>query len=96
MPEAISVPGTKVIYHPPNGISLSDDPSYPFKLYARLSPPELMSVAFLLLYGDEEVVVLGRTREALDQFVKKFGLRTNPRLRELSLSGPEGIIEEIK
>ena len=84
------IKGLKLIRHNAHNVNLPDDPSYPFKLQATFQPPELMDVAFVFLHGgSEEIVVRGMTREALEQFVEENKLRTHPRLRELTITGPE-------
>ena len=89
------VPGIKVIYHT-GEVDIEDDPSMPFKLEANFRPPEFMIVAFIGLYGgSEEVIVRDMTLEALNEFAQKNHLKTHPRLRKLTLTGPDGIIEEI-
>ena len=85
----MQIEGLKLIYKT-GGIDLSDDPSYPWKLEAFFRPSEFMRVAHITLYGgDERIVVRGRTREALLQFVELNGLNIHPRLRRLSVSGPD-------
>lgn len=73
-----------------------DDPSYPYKLEVNLRPPELMQVAFIMLHGgSEEIVMRGKTREAIDQFIELNNLRHHPRLRRMTITGPNGLREEI-
>lgn len=77
-------------------VSIPDDASYPYKLEVNLSPPELMQVAFIMLHGgSEEIVVRAMTKDALDQFVELNGLRHHPRLRRLTITGPDGLREEV-
>lgn len=88
MPDVI--PGLKLIRHNASGVNEPDDPSYPYKLEANFRPPEFMNVAFVMLHGgSEEIVVRGKTREALEKFVEVNKLNTHPRLRELTITGPE-------
>ena len=73
-----------------------DDPSYPFLLEVNLRPPDFMRVAWILLNGgSEEIIVQGRTLEALQEFVKKNELREHPRLRRLTITGPTGVVEHV-
>lgn len=89
------IPGLKLIHHNAGGVRLPDDPSFPFKLEANFCPPEFMSVAFVLMHGgSEEIVVRGMTRESLEKFVEMNSLRTHPRLRRLTITGPDGIVEQ--
>lgn len=77
-------------------INEPDDPSYPYKLDVNLRPPDLMEVAFIMLHGgSEEIIVRGQTREAIDQFIKLNDLRRHPRLRRMTITGPDGPPEEI-
>lgn len=80
------IEGIKLIYQT-GGANEPDDPSYPWKLYANFSPPEFMVMAFVGLYGgSEEIVVRGKTKEALEEFVKVNDLRRHPRLRRLEIT----------
>lgn len=81
----------------------SDEPDepyaadYPCKLVVNLSPPELMQVTFVMLHGgSEELVVRGKTREAVDRFVDLNDLRRHPRLRRMTIEGPGGAREEFR
>lgn len=83
------IPGLKLIYQT-GGQRLPDDPSFPFKLEANFRPPEFMNVAFVLMHGgSEEIVIRGMTKEALDEFIKENQLLTHPRLRRLTITGPD-------
>jgi len=74
-----------------------DDESYPYKLEVNLSPPDLMLVAFVMLHGgSEEIVVRGKTRSAINRFVALNGLRRHPRLRWMTITGPGGLREEVR
>ena len=45
-----------------------DDTGYPYRLEVNLSPPQLMAVAFIMLHGgSEEIVVRSKTRDAIDR-----------------------------
>lgn len=88
--------GLKLIRHNAGNINLLDDPSFPFKLEAIFSPPEFMTMMFVGLYGgSEEIVVRGMTREVLDKFIEEQKFRTHPRLRRLTITGSDGVVEEI-
>jgi hypothetical protein len=91
------IEGLKLIRLNSLRINEPDDPSYPYKLEVNLSPPELMQVTFIMLHGgSEEMVVRAMTRDAIDQFIEVNNLRHHPRLRRMSITGPEGSREEIK
>lgn len=90
------IPGIKLIMHNCSNVNLPDDTTLPFKLEASFSPPEFMVMAFIGLYGgSEEIVVRGETKEALAKFIELNKFRTHPRLRRLTITGPDGIIEQI-
>jgi hypothetical protein len=78
-------------------INEPDDPSYPYKLEVNLSPPELMLVAFVMLHGgSEEIVVRGRTREAVERFIEQNDFPNHQRFRWLAITGPNDVREEIR
>lgn len=83
----MTIDGVKLIYHNAGGVNEPDDTSYPFRLEANFSPPEFMNVAFILMRGgSEKIVVRGKTREALEKFVDLNNLRKHPRLRSLDIT----------
>lgn len=85
----------KVIRHNVSKIDIPDDTSYPFKLEVRLSHPDFMNVAFIMLFGGtEELIVRGKSKRALEKLIKKQKLRTDPRLLSFTLTGPKGVIEK--
>jgi hypothetical protein len=90
------IPGIKLICHNANRVNVPDDPSFPFKLEASFRPPEFMMMAFIgLVGGSEEVVIRGMTKEDLDEFVELNNLRTHPRLLHITITGPDGILEQL-
>ena len=90
------IPGLKLIRHNSSNVDVPDDPSFPFKLEVLLRPPEFMTLAFVGLYGgSEEVVVRSMTKEALDTFIVLNKLRKHPRLISLTVTSPEGIVEQL-
>jgi hypothetical protein len=97
MTEAEVDPNLKLIRHNSAGVNLPDDPSFPYKLVVNCSPPEFMIVTFVSLHGgSEEVVVRSKTKESLDRFIKVNNFKTHPRLRRLTITGPDGLVEEFK
>jgi len=71
--------------------------TYPYKLTANLRPPEFMQVTFICLHGgSEEMVLRGKTPEAINRFIAQNDLRHHPRLRAMIVTGPDGVIEEIR
>ncbi len=93
---AKKIPGLKLIRHNASGVDLPDDPSFPFKLEANFSSPKFMEFAFVSICGgSEEIVVRGMTKESLDEFVEMNHLSTHARLRGLTITGPDGIVEQI-
>lgn len=94
---AREIKGIKLIRHNAAGINLTDDPSFPFKLEVSFRPPEFMDVAFVFMHGgSEEIVVRGLTLEALEEFSKVNNLERHPRLRRLTITGPNGVVREVK
>jgi len=90
------IEGLKLIKLNSARVDVPDDPNYPYKLEVNFSPPELMQVAFVMLYGGSEVMtVRALTRKALDRFVEAHGLRRHPRLRHGIITGPDGMREEF-
>jgi len=90
------IPGLKLIRHNAVNISKPDDPSLPFKLEANFRPPEFMDFTFICLHGgSEEIVVRGETKDALDRFIELNNLRDHPRLRRMTMTGPDGTVEQI-
>lgn len=81
------------------GINEPDEPNaqgFPYKLEVNLRPPELMQVAFVMLYGGSELMVMrGKTREAIERFITQNDLQRHPRLRRMTITGPNGLREEI-
>jgi hypothetical protein len=85
------IKGIKLIYQT-GGIRQPEDPKMHYKMEANFRPPEFMQVAFVLMHGgSEKIVVQGKTRKALDQFIKQNELLTHPRLRNLTITGPNGV-----
>lgn len=71
--------------------------TYPYKLAANLRPPEFMQIAFICLHGgSEELVMRGKTPEAINRFIAQNDLRQHPRLRVMIVTGPDGVLEEIR
>lgn len=97
IPEQIA--GLKLVYLTGSRVDAIDDPNdpdYPYRLEVNLRPPELMEVAFIMLHGgSEEIIVRGKTREALDQFIALNAFRRHPRLRRMTITGPGSLREEI-
>lgn len=93
----MTIPGIKLIRHTGSIRDCPDDPSIPFKLEVNLRPPEFMEMAFIGLYGgSEEIIVRGETKEALDKFIEINRLREHCRLRYLTITGPDGVIEDSR
>ena len=84
------IDGIKLIQHNMGGVNNADDPSFgPFLLHIILRVPSFMEVTALFIYGREEIIVRGQTREALEQFLVLNELRTNPRLQKIEISFTE-------
>ena len=90
----MEIAGLKLI-HKTGAVDIEDDPSYPYKIEVECRPPEFMSFTFVSLYGgSERVVVRGLTLEAVQEFDKVNNFRRHPRLRSLTITGPERVIEK--
>ena len=90
------IDGLKLIRLNSAQIDAPDDPSYPYKLEVNLRPPELMQVAFVMLHGgSEEVIVRGKTREAIEKFIELNDQRRHPRLRRMTITGPDNLMVDI-
>lgn len=89
----VTFPDIKLIRHAGTIKDQPDDPSFPFKLVADLRPPAFMDTLFVFLYGgSEEIVVRAMTKEALDRFIEVNELRNHPRIRSLTITGPDGVV----
>lgn len=72
-----------------------DDRQFPYKLEINLSPPEFMQMAFILQFGgSEEIAVGGKTLKDVERFARKNSFETHPRLRRMTISGPDGVIRQ--
>lgn len=84
------IKGIKLIKHNAGNVNLPDDSSYKYKLEASFQPPEFMVIAFIGLYGgNEEIIVRGKSRKVLDKFINANNLLNHPRLRALTITGPD-------
>jgi hypothetical protein len=84
------IDGLKLIRHNMGGVNHPDEPSFGrFRMDATFRVPEFMDVAAVFIYGQEQIVVRGRTREALEEFVAANHLREHPRLLQLTITEPE-------
>lgn len=85
------IEGIKLIKHNMGGVNEADDPTYgPWRLKAVFRVPSFMGVAANFIYGCEEIVVRGKTKEALEYFAEMNSLNTHPRLQKLEITQPEG------
>lgn len=83
----MEIKGIKLITHNAGGVNNPDDPTYPWVLNANFGPPEFMEMAFICMHGGSEVIkVRGKTKEALEEFVKVNRLNNHPRLREITIT----------
>ena len=97
MPEYPAVPGVRIIKLNSYNIDEPDDPTLPWKLEMTFSPPEFMEVAFVLMHGgSEDLVVKAISREALDEFLRlEEQFKTHPRLLRMTFTGPDGESEVV-
>ncbi len=92
----VKYPGLKTIKCNSHNIDNPDDPSMPYKLEMRLSPPDFMAFTFVCLYGGTEILVIrSETEEEINQFVADKNYEHHPRLISLKISDPAGVIKEI-
>ncbi|MFC1651825.1 hypothetical protein ACFL24_01560 [Patescibacteria group bacterium] len=92
------VEGIKIIHCNSHGIDKEDDPeNFPFKLKGFFRPPAFMSFTFVSIHGgSEEFTVIGKTQEALEEFIEVNKFDKHPRLNRLTITNSEGeIIKEI-
>ena len=91
------LPGIKIIRLNTSGINDPDEPDFPWKLEASFTPSEFLLMATMTIYdGSEEMVVKGRSREDLIEFLKlENHLITHSRLRSMVIIDPEGAQEDV-
>ena len=66
-----------------------DDSSFPFTMECNLSPPGLMEIAFIMMYGgSEECRFKGKSVDALVAVAEMNMLPTHPRLRWIKIFDP--------
>lgn len=92
------IEGLILIRHNVRQIDRPDNESYPYKLKVDFRPHEFMEFAFTGLYGGSESLVLrGMTLEAIEEFMRHNHMdEHHPRLGTITVTGPEGVIREIK
>lgn len=74
-----------------------DDPSLPYRFEANYSPPDFMTVTFIMLNGGSERVILrAKTREAIDTFIARNNVATHPRFRHYEITGPGALVERVE
>lgn len=87
----------KLIRYNANCINRPDNPMFPFRLELHFRLPEFMTIAAVCFGGgSDEVVVCGKTKEALVAFVDSNEFKTHPGFRRLVIIGPEGVVEEFE
>jgi hypothetical protein len=83
--------GVKLIYKT-GGTRQPENPSMHYKLEANFRPPEIMLVRFISLYGgNAELIIQGISRKALDKLIKANNLEHHPRIKSLTITGPNGV-----
>ena len=96
MTNAETDPEIKIIRHLPSRIAIADDLALAFRVEVNLRPPEFMNVAFVMLYGgSEEILVRCADRAAVDRFLDRTELRSHPRTRWIKVTGPDGAVERV-
>lgn len=97
---ADQIEGLRLVYMTGTRLDRSedrDDTGYPYRVEVNLSAPMLNPIAFCMTYGgSEEVIVRAKTRKAIDEFIAKNEFRHHPRFRRMTITGPQGMREEIR
>ena len=89
--QLVYMTGTKI-----DGSLDRDDTGYPYRLEVNLSPPQLMEVAFIMLHGgSEQIVVRAQAREAIDKFIELNAFSRHPRFRWMTITGPDHLRVEF-
>lgn len=87
---------SEVIFHNAGGIQRSPSVKFPYTVEVDLKWPEFHSLVYAMRYGGcETVVIVGTTLKVLERRIKKMKLREHPRLLDLTISGPDGVIEKF-
>lgn len=88
------IKGIKLIKFNTHGVDNPDDTAYPFKLYANFYHSRFMAIAAIGIFnGDnEEIIVRGMTREALEKFVTLNKLKDHPRLVKLEITEGNSVL----
>jgi hypothetical protein len=90
-------PEVKLIYSNTCNVRADDDPLLPYRMEFNLRPPELMAVAFVMMYGgSEEGVAKGKTVEDLVAYAESSELADHPRLRWIRIKNVRGEIVRSK
>lgn len=86
-------PDVQLVRHNLGGIHYDRDAvEYPWVLRLKMRVPELGQVAWALMFGTEEVVVEGKSREALERLAEGAQWRSHPRFLSLEiLEDREGV-----
>lgn len=91
MSDLLPIDGTKLIIHNMGVVNNDDDPSFgPFRLDVSLRATWSQVLMTLFTCEHEEIVVRGKTREALEQFVILNDLNGHCRLKVITIWRPEG------
>lgn len=88
------IPGLVVLYSNVHRIDLrkEEDPqTYPWKIYCNFDHPDFMRVTSVMLFGGStEFIICAKTREALEECCKQNEWATDPKLRRVILTHPDG------
>jgi hypothetical protein len=83
------IPGLRVIYQTgQRNPRLDESPDmFPFRIEMNFSPPQFMEVAFIMLHGgSEEIIIRATSLEAIHKLIDTNDIRTHPRLRYLKIT----------
>jgi len=73
----------KVVYHSMGNINKPNDFTYPFRMVGVLGAPSFMEVAAVFISRNEEFIIIGMTKQALEEASVQFGIKNNSRLISL-------------
>lgn len=83
------IPGLRPIYQTgQRGPKADESPEmFPYRVEMNFSPPEFMNVAYVMMHGgSEEIIVRSTSLEAIHELITVNDVRTHPRLRYFKIT----------
>lgn len=84
------IEGVKLIKHNASNIDIlltkKELMHYPYKLEILLRPPVFMQFAFICLYGNEHIIIISKTKEALKKCINLNKFNEHPRLISMKIN----------